>query len=376
MPGRACQCSPGTPQLQQRLRRHRRQQPLRHCTHRPVPERRSARTTPAPAPAARIGPTQCAGGSCAATATNRTTAAPAATFAGRREVPERHCACTVAGQICAAALGVVRARAATARCYRQLPRQTCVNSACTATTAGTGGTTAGHDGLGWARRHDRQPARRAPAAARRARAAARRHGGGSGGTGGGTAGTTGAGGARTCAIDAAAGRDGRRRHLATSKRATASMIKQGGRTGYWSPYNNTADPQNQTPTKPAPAMADKIAVTPRGHVRRERVRVVGDGTGQLRRIRGEVPPEHAEHHVEGGRRVRRQRVGRDHVPCEDRRRPDHAAGVRRDPDEGDAADHGGWHRRPCRRSTSTTTAASWRPSRRPPCSSSSCRSAR
>jgi endo-1,4-beta-D-glucanase Y len=44
------------------------------------------------------------------------------------------------------------------------------------------------------------------------------------------------------------------------------MIKQGTpqRTGYWSPYNNMADPQNQTPTKPAPAMADKIAVDPSG----------------------------------------------------------------------------------------------------------------
>jgi hypothetical protein len=42
------------------------------------------------------------------------------------------------------------------------------------------------------------------------------------------------------------------------------MIKQGGRTGYWSPYNNSADPQNQTPTKPAATMADKIAVEPSG----------------------------------------------------------------------------------------------------------------
>ncbi len=42
------------------------------------------------------------------------------------------------------------------------------------------------------------------------------------------------------------------------------MIQQGGRTGYWSPYNNSADPQNQTPTKPAAAMADKIAVEPGG----------------------------------------------------------------------------------------------------------------
>jgi len=42
------------------------------------------------------------------------------------------------------------------------------------------------------------------------------------------------------------------------------MIKQGGRTGYWSPYNNSADPQNQTPTKPAATMADKIAVEPGG----------------------------------------------------------------------------------------------------------------
>ena len=42
------------------------------------------------------------------------------------------------------------------------------------------------------------------------------------------------------------------------------MIPQGGRTGYWSPYNNATDPQNQTPTKPPAAMADKIAVTPGG----------------------------------------------------------------------------------------------------------------
>ena len=42
------------------------------------------------------------------------------------------------------------------------------------------------------------------------------------------------------------------------------MVKQGGRTGYWAPYNNTADPQNQTPAKPADAMADKIAVAASG----------------------------------------------------------------------------------------------------------------
>jgi endo-1,4-beta-D-glucanase Y len=42
------------------------------------------------------------------------------------------------------------------------------------------------------------------------------------------------------------------------------MIKQGGRTGYWSPYNDSSDPQNQTPTKPPAAMADMIAVSPGG----------------------------------------------------------------------------------------------------------------
>ena len=54
------------------------------------------------------------------------------------------------------------------------------------------------------------------------------------------------------------------------------MIKQGGRTGYWSPYNNTADPQNQTPTKPATAMADKIAVEPGGVCAGNAFALVGD----------------------------------------------------------------------------------------------------
>ena len=75
------------------------------------------------------------------------------------------------------------------------------------------------------------------------------------------------------------------------------MIPQGGRTGYWSPYNNTADPQNQTPTKPAVAMADKIAVEPGGACARNAFALVGDGAGQLRRLRREVPPDHAAHHV-------------------------------------------------------------------------------
>lgn len=42
----------------------------------------------------------------------------------------------------------------------------------------------------------------------------------------------------------------------------AIMINQGSRTGYWTTYNNTADPQNQTP--PKPAMADKFPVEPAG----------------------------------------------------------------------------------------------------------------
>jgi endo-1,4-beta-D-glucanase Y len=42
------------------------------------------------------------------------------------------------------------------------------------------------------------------------------------------------------------------------------MVKQGGRTGFWRTYNNTADPQNQTPANPMGTMADKIAVEPAG----------------------------------------------------------------------------------------------------------------
>ena len=42
------------------------------------------------------------------------------------------------------------------------------------------------------------------------------------------------------------------------------MVKQGGRTGFWYTYNNSAEAQNQTPAKPADLMADKIAVEPSG----------------------------------------------------------------------------------------------------------------
>jgi len=86
---------------------------------------------------------------------------------------------------------------------------------------------------------------------------------GAGGTAGGTAGTTGLGGARSCSIMPPPGAvmgD----VISDFEEGYGVMIKQGGRTGYWSTYNNSADPQNQTPAKPATAMSDMIAVTPGG----------------------------------------------------------------------------------------------------------------
>ncbi|HEY5452620.1 MAG TPA: glycosyl hydrolase family 8 [Polyangia bacterium] len=87
--------------------------------------------------------------------------------------------------------------------------------------------------------------------------------GGTTGAGGSTAGTTGAGGNRTCAIMPPPGAIADD-VISDFEEGYGVMIKQGGRTGYWSPYNNTADPQNQTPAKPAAAMADKILAEPTG----------------------------------------------------------------------------------------------------------------
>ena len=98
------------------------------------------------------------------------------------------------------------------------------------------------------------------------------------------------------------------------------MIKQGGRTGYWSPYNNSADPQNQTPTKPAAAMADKIAVEPGGVCMNNAFHSSATGQDNYVGFVGEVPPEHAADDVRPRRSVRRQQVGRHHLPREDRRR--------------------------------------------------------
>ena len=88
---------------------------------------------------------------------------------------------------------------------------------------------------------------------------------GAGGRGGttGSAGTTGAGGGRTCAIMPPPGAIADD-VISDFEEGYGVMIKQGGRTGYWSPYNNMADPQNQTPTKPAANMADKILAEPAG----------------------------------------------------------------------------------------------------------------
>ena len=158
----------------------------------------------------------------------------------------------------------------------------------TAGTTGTAGTAARghsrHDGRGRARRHD----------------------GHRGGTTG-TAGTTGAGGARTCAIVPPPGAMAAD-VISDFEEGFGVMIKQGG------PHRIlVAVQQHRRPPEPD---ADQAAGCdggqdrrpPRWRLREQRVRVIGDGAGQLRRVRREVPPEHAAHHVGAGRRVQRQRV--------------------------------------------------------------------
>jgi endo-1,4-beta-D-glucanase Y len=85
---------------------------------------------------------------------------------------------------------------------------------------------------------------------------------GTGGTGPGTGGGA-AGGARACAIAPPPGAVAAD-VISDFEDGYAIMIKQGGRTGYWTTYNNTADPQTQMPAKPAAAMADKVPVEPAG----------------------------------------------------------------------------------------------------------------
>ena len=134
-------------------------------------------------------------------------------------------------------------------------------------------------------------------------------GGSAGGTGGttGTAGTTGAGGARACAIVPPPGATAAD-VISDFEEGYGVMIQQGGRTGYWSPYNNTADPQNQTPTKPAVAMADKIAVEPGGVCANNAFHSSATGQDNYVGFGAKFHPEHAAHHVGGGRCLQRQRV--------------------------------------------------------------------
>jgi endo-1,4-beta-D-glucanase Y len=103
--------------------------------------------------------------------------------------------------------------------------------------------------------------------------------GGTTGTGGGTAGTTGTGGSGTggttgtggsstgtaggCAINPPPGAVAAD-VISDFEEGYAVMKQQGGRTGYWSTYNDMSDPQNQTPPVPPVAMSDKVAVTPGG----------------------------------------------------------------------------------------------------------------
>jgi endo-1,4-beta-D-glucanase Y len=95
-------------------------------------------------------------------------------------------------------------------------------------------------------------------------------GGGLGGvTGGGTGGVTG-GGTGGVTGGATGGTPGRSCPVASPdvisdfEEGFGVMVKQGGRTGYWATYNDSADPQNQTPAKPPVAMSDQIAVEPSG----------------------------------------------------------------------------------------------------------------
>ena len=122
------------------------------------------------------------------------------------------------------------------------------------------------------RLHGDDGRRAARAAVRRARAAAAGAGGGGSGPAGraaarpvaagatGVAGTTGTGGARSCAIMPPPGRHGAD-VISDFEEGYGVMIQQGGRTGYWSPYNNTGRPAEPDAARSRPvAMADKIAV--------------------------------------------------------------------------------------------------------------------
>ncbi len=86
---------------------------------------------------------------------------------------------------------------------------------------------------------------------------------GSGGSGAGTGGAAGGPGNRSCAIMPPPGATAAD-VISDFEDGYAIMIKQGGRTGYWTTYNNSADPQNQTPVKPPVAMSDKYPVEPAG----------------------------------------------------------------------------------------------------------------
>jgi endoglucanase len=90
-------------------------------------------------------------------------------------------------------------------------------------------------------------------------------GGGNPGTGGGNPGTGGgaAGGARACAITPPPGAVAAD-VISDFEEGYGVMIRQGNRDGFWYVYNNSAQPQTQTPVKPADLMADKIAVEPTG----------------------------------------------------------------------------------------------------------------
>ena len=127
-------------------------------------------------------------------------------------------------------------------------------------------------------------------------------------------------------------------------------LRRDGQAGW--PDRLLADlQQHRRPAEPDPreAAGDDGGQDPGracGGVHELRVPLVGDRAGQLRRLQRHLQARHAADGApqRDGHALRRQRVGRHHVQGKDRRWTDLAAGVRRDPDQGDAAGHLGRHR--------------------------------
>ena len=200
------------------------------------------------------GQMQCSGGACANVMTDSANCGSCGNACqGGSTCTNGSCGCATAGQMYCnnACIDTNTNITHCGGCNRPCTG-TCANGVCTATT-GTGG----RGGSGAAGSGGPAGAGGGGAVGTGGSAA------GTTGTGGGVAGTTGTGGARSCAIVPPPGATAAD-VISDFEEGFGVMIPQGGRTGYWSPYNNAMDPQNQTPTKPPVAMADKITVTPGG----------------------------------------------------------------------------------------------------------------